>query len=278
MNDGGGRLPTFLIIGAMRSGTTSLTRYLRAHPEVCMATHKEVHFFDENFHRGIDWYRSCFRCHHDGHETFEATQNYMYDRAALHRISEVVPAIRLIAILRNPVDRAYSHYWLNRARKREPLEFGEALKAEADRLAGGSLHDRFTYSYIDRGRYARQLQEVDSLYTKDHMHVLLFEDLRDSPEEAFRGVCQFLDIDDAVIPPNLGTTVNPYVTFRSLAVRRWIPRLPRLLGRAVAKVNTRSASYPSMDPALRADLIERLDEERVALETWLDRDLSVWRA
>jgi Sulfotransferase domain len=278
MNDGGGRLPTFLIIGAMRSGTTSLTRYLRAHPEVCMAMHKEVHFFDQQFDRGTDWYRSCFRCHHEGHETFEATQNYMYDEASLRRMADVVPAARLVAILRNPVDRAYSHYWLNRARNREPLEFREALKAEPDRLADGSLHDRFLYSYIDRGRYARQLLEVESLYPKDHMHVVLFEDLRDTPAEAFRDVCRFLDIDDSVVPPNLGTTVNPYVTFRSLAVRRLIPRLPGLLGRAVGKVNTRSASYPPMDPDVRVELVRRFGDDRVALEAWLGRDLSVWRA
>jgi hypothetical protein len=277
MDHQSGALPSFLIIGAMRSGTSSLARYLRAHPEVCMATQKEVHFFDRNFERGVDWYRSLFPCPNDGQAVGEATQTYMYDQEALERMWRLLPDSRLIAILRNPIDRAYSHYWLNRARGREPLDFGAALEAERERLGTGSLDARFWYSYVDRGRYVRQLKAVCQRYRRDLVHVLLFEDLRDAPAETFSVVCRFLGVEHTVIPPNLGATVNPYVTFRSLRVRRLAGRVPRPIGRGLARLNTKMASYPPMDPAVRSKLAARFEDDTVALEAWLGRDLSAWR-
>src|SRR5437764_7156012 len=114
-------LPNFFIIGAMRSGTTSLTRYLNAHPDVFVAPGKELHFFDQRFDRGLDWYRDCFERAAGQRAIGEATQSYMYDAEAMTRLAVTVPKARLLAILRNPVDRAWSHYWLNRALALETL-------------------------------------------------------------------------------------------------------------------------------------------------------------
>src|SRR5688572_14326389 len=117
----GARLPDFLIVGAMRSGTTSLHKYLQAHPDVFVASGKEVHFFDRRYGRGLDWYRSRFAGVTTERVVGEATPAYMYDENAIARIAHDLPDARLIVVLRNPVDRAYSHYWRNRSRGRENL-------------------------------------------------------------------------------------------------------------------------------------------------------------
>jgi hypothetical protein len=272
-----GRLPDFLVIGAMRSGTSSLARYLRAHPSICLATQKEVHFFDRNFDQGIEWYRRHFPCSHAGHLTGEATQTYLFDKEALDQMASVVPDARIIVILRHPIDRAYSHYWLNRSRGREPLEFAAAIEAEPHRVENGGLNERFWYSYLGRGRYTRQLVAVAERYPRDRVSVHLFDELRDSPEATYGSICDFLGVDNGFHPPNLGTVVNPYVTFRSLRVRALSRRLPAQLRKAVARVNTRVGMYPAMDVELRRDLIARFEEEIVSLESWLGKDLSLWR-
>jgi Sulfotransferase domain len=272
-----GMLPNFLIVGAMRSGTSSLARYLRAHPDVCMATQKEVRYFDRNFERGVDWYRAHFPCSQLNPAVGEATQTYMYDGKALERMASVVPGARLIAILRNPVDRAYSHYWLNRERQREPLEFREAIEAEPERIANGDLNQRLFYSYLDRGRYARQLSRICELYSREKLHVILFDDLCSSPREAYQSICRFLGIDNAFIPPNLGDVVNPYVSVRSVKVRNITRGLPRRFANAVGRINSRVGSYPPLDPSMRAELLARFESEIKALEEWLGRRIPAWR-
>jgi hypothetical protein len=277
MTSGLGRLPDFLVIGAMRSGTSSLARYLRAHPSICLATKKEVRFFDLNYDKGIGWYKSHFPCSHPGHRTGEATQTYLYDADALERMAGSVPDALLIAILRHPVERAYSHYWLNRARGRESLEFSEALEAETGRLARGRPQEKFWYSYVDRGRYAQQLRRVSRFYPRERILVVLFDDLVTSPTETFQSVCQFLEVDDTFTPPTLGSVVNPYITFRSPGVRRLTKKLPGLARKVVARLNNRDASYPPMEPSLRRDLVSQYEEEIASLEGWLGRGLSAWK-
>lgn len=277
MSEGRGRLPDFLVIGAMRSGTSSLARYLRAHPAICFATEKEVHFFDRNFDRGLEWYKRHFPCDHPGHLTGEATQTYMYHGEALDRMVAVVPKARLIVTLRHPVERAYSHFWLNRARGREPLDFRQAIDAEPERIRTGGLNERLWYSYLGRGSYARQLVGVAERYSREQLLVLRFEDLRDAPARTYRRICTFLQIDDGFLPAELGRVVNPYVTFRSLRARDLARRLPGPFRRVVGRLNTRHASYPPMDAALRRELNARFDEEIGSLEMWLGEDLSAWR-
>jgi hypothetical protein len=271
-----GRLPDFLIIGAMRSGTTSVARYLGAHPDVYIAPQKEVRFFDRNFELGLDHYRRQFAGARDDQIVGEATQTYLYDRTALDRIAETLPAVKLVAILRDPVDRAYSHYWQNRALGKEPLSFGAAVSAEPERLRTAGLDLRLRYSYLDRGRYLDQLKRVTERFSRSALHVLLFEDLRDTPTATYRGVCQFLEVSASVDPPNLGDALNPFVTFRSRWLRQVSRRFPGPLRRVAGRINARTEEYEPMDPALRADLLDRFAAPNAELAQWLGRDLRAW--
>lgn len=271
-------LPNFLIVGAMRSGTTSLARYLGAHPDVFVAPEKEVHFFDRNFERGLDWYRQRFAGADQVPAVGEATQTYMYEEQAVSRLRSTLPRARLIAILRDPVDRAYSHYWLNRTLGSEALSFEDALEREPERLASGDVASSRTFSYLDRGRYLPQLERICALYSRSSVHVLLFDDVRDRPADAYADACSFLGVDSTFRPPNLGRPINRHVTFRSRPLRGLATGMPRPLRRGLERLNVRTDAYPPMDAALRQRLIEHFRAENQALAAWLDRDLSSWGA
>jgi hypothetical protein len=273
------RLPDFLIVGAMRSGTTTLFRLLAAHPEIGGAPGKEIRFFDLHFDRGLDWYQGRFSPVAGCRLIGEASQTYMYDPVASKRLLALLPHAKLIAILRDPVDRAYSHYWLNKARGREPLDFSHALGEESARIGRDPI-SRYLYSYVDRGRYHVQLQRLSDPLDDAHLHVVLFDDLRDDPAATYRELCRFLHVDDSFVPGLLGERINAYQEVRSLRLRRLTKTLKRR-GTTVAKrasgllgaLNRRRTFYPPMSSDIRDRLAKVFREDNLALARWLGRDL-----
>jgi hypothetical protein len=204
-------LPDFLIIGAQKCGTTFLYQFLVQHPRVKSAFLKEVHYFDLNFAKGNNWYRSNFPVQLRNTRTYitgEASPYYLFHPHAAKRASMVVPDAKLIILLRNPVDRAYSHYQHQVKRvtgeARETLAFEEAIKAEERILpaeVSKMLQDEYyqspghrTRSYLSRGRYIDQLLKWSSLFPKRRMLVLRSEDLFDDTTKALERVLDFLAI------------------------------------------------------------------------------------
>ena len=271
-------LPTFLIVGAMRAGTTALSGYLRDHPDVFISRRKELNFFDAYFDRGLDWYAQWFEGAGDYPAVGEATPSYMYAEEAAQRMATVLPDAKLVASLRNPVDRAYSHYWLNRARAMEKLSFADAVAAEPARLASGDWAARFSRSYLDRGRYLRQLQRLTGRYPRESLHVVVFEHLLERPEQVFGSLCRFIGVDDTFHPGRLGSAQAAFRTYRFKRLHRLSRRFPPRVRGTVRALNSRPASYPPLDPGFRAELVARFEEENQALESWLGIDLSAWRS
>ena len=275
------RLPNFCIIGAQKSGTTSLAYYLRAHPDVFLAPGKEVHYFSLHYHKGTEWYKAHFAKATTQRALGEATPTYMAFEEAPERMAAAVPEARLIAILRNPVDRAYSHYWHNRSRYRESLAFVDALAAEPKRKASNDPVERKyrNHSYLERGRYLEQLQRFCQYYPREALLVLLFEDLRDAPLKTFQKVCRFLDIADTVAPGNLGVVFNRGGSLwqRSSRFRKLAWYLP-MLQKPINGGKEENPSYPPIDPALRAELQRQFVEDNAALAAWLGRNLSHWNS
>ena len=132
----GGRLPDFLILGEMKCGSTTLWQLLSKHPRIFFPDEKELHFFNARPDRPLSAsdYERCFASSDSDHLLGEATPNYLFDEDASVRIHRTIPEARLIAILRDPVMRAWSHYWHNVRRGREPLSFQRALAAEPERI------------------------------------------------------------------------------------------------------------------------------------------------
>jgi hypothetical protein len=270
-----GPLPTFLLVGAMKSGTTTLIRTLGAHPDV-YAPDQEVRFFDRHYDRGLDWYRGEFAAAGDARAVGESTPAYLYQPHAVPRMAATLPDATLVAILREPVARAYSHYWHNRTRGHEELSFEEALDAEPERLAARGPLRRPRYAYVGHGRYVEQIERLTQHYPRSAVEVVLFEDLRRDPNAVLARLFSVLGVDPAKAPERVEAQ-NRYLEFRSMRMRGPIRRLPMPLRRVAARLNVRYTTYPPLEPDARARVQARFEDANRELAAWLGRDLSEWR-
>lgn len=204
------RLVNFLICGTQKGGTTTLNCYLREHPEICVAEKKEVHFFDdEAYFRGKtpDYaeYHSFFSPQSRHRLVGESTPEYMYFHDAPRRIWEYNPDMKIIVVLRNPIERAYSHWNMEYSRKMETLPFWDAIRSEPERCRQVlPLQHRF-HSYIDRGFYLEQLRRLWFYFSKQRVLALKSEYLRDHPADALGEICEFLGVApyERIVPKTL---------------------------------------------------------------------------
>ena len=204
-------LPDFLIIGEAKCGTTSLYDDLVSHPSVLEAAVKEVHFFDLRYHRGLDWYKAQFplawrmrRTPGDRVQTGEASPYYLFHPHAPARIKQAMPGVKLIAMLRNPVERAYSHYQHEFRKHRETLTFEEAVAREPERLRGElermlenpryNSREHRRHAYVTRGVYVDPLQQVRRLFGEKQLLVIKSEDYFAAPDTTLRQVIEFLEL------------------------------------------------------------------------------------
>ena len=195
-------LPDFLVLGAQKAGTTALYAYLRWHPGITGPSWKEVSFFDRHWWRGEGWYRGQFPLRSGGQIVGEVSPSYLFHPLAPERARTLVPDARLIALVRNPVDRAYSQYQHAVALGREPLSFEDALAAEDERTRGevdrlvadprafsGAWWD---HTYVARGRYAEQLERWLRVFPREQLLVVVTEELGAAPGETYAASLGFL--------------------------------------------------------------------------------------
>jgi Sulfotransferase domain len=244
-------LPDFLVIGAQKAGTTALYAYLRWHPTILGPFWKEVSFFDRHWTKGEAWYRGQLPLHGEGKLVGEASPSYVFHPLAPARVHSLVPDVRLVVLLREPGDRAYSHYQHEVALGREPLSFEDALEAEDERLRGEverlSADPRafsrawWDHTYASRGLYADQLERWLALFPREQLLALTTEELGARPEETYASVLAFLGA-----PPH---SLDEY---------------PRVFDR----------DYPPMREETRAALTERFAEPNRRLERLLGRPLG----
>jgi Sulfotransferase domain len=208
-------LPEFVIIGTQRGGTTSLYQYLVDHPDVSGALlTKEVHYFDTNFGRGVGWYRAFFptRAARERHRRRtgnalvcgEASPYYLFHPLVPERAHALLPDARLIVMLRDPVERAFSHHRHEVELGYEQLSFEEALDREPERLAGEVERMRADpgyvsfehqhHSYAARGHYAAQLEAWMRLYERDQLCVVISEEFFADPGPVLRRVQEFVGV------------------------------------------------------------------------------------
>jgi hypothetical protein len=260
-------LPDYLIIGAHRAGSTSLWAYLSQHPSVAVNFPrvqgvKGVRYFDENYFRGDDWYRSHFattayrgylRRRHDGPALAgDASSYYLFHPAAAERAAKVVPDAKVIVLLRNPVDRAYSHWLRERRDGKEPLErFEEAVEAEAGRLAGeidrirgderyySYAHENF--SYMTQGHYLEPLRRWLEHFPRERVHIEVSERFAKDPQGGYDRVLEFLGL--------------PQASLRDARPRNTIESTP-------------------LDPVLRRELSARMAPANERLEEFLGMELG----
>jgi hypothetical protein len=256
----GGRLPTFLIIGAMKAGTTSLYHYLRTHPQIYMPDEKEVMFFDarHTWSRGVEWYAQQFAPAPPGAVALgEASTSYTkfpVVQGVPERIASVLPGVRLIYVLRHPVDRMRSHYLylLSRGKERRPIE-----QAFAEDQA-----------YLDTSRYAMQIEQYLPHLPLDRFLFVDSRDLADRRAETLRTIYRFIGVDEGWTSP-----VVDREFFRS-SERRMKPGLTQKL-RGVPGVATMVRRVPAPVRSLARRLpADRVDVERARIDDDLRRRLE----
>ena len=262
-------LPSFVIPGAQKSGTTTLHDVLGQHPAVWVSEPKELHFFDQHRDRGLEWYANQFTPGSQHAAWGESTPFYLYNDSVREDMARSLPDTRFIVILREPVARAYSHYWFSRSKGLEALPtFADAVDAEPARLAGRRGGQPAKFSYLDRGHYLRQLQSLEGLVGRARLLIHLLDDLHDDPQRVVQVTCEFLGLD-----PSPVSTLDPQVR-NTFADRTW--NSARKRAGAERAEGVPKDAYPPMDPVLRGELRQRFREENHALAAWLGRDLAHW--
>lgn len=207
----GRALPDFIIAGAMKSGTTSLFSHMAQHPGIFPTNKKEVHYFDgglspsvDTYRRGEAWYRTHFPLRRQmgaGAKAFEASPLYMFNPLAAGRIASLLPEVKIIIALRNPTDRAISHYFHEKRKGREPLPILEAFHREEERLAGALRTQNYKdqsfihHSYKARGMYCEQVERFFQVLPRGQILILNSSDVFADAEGTLRRVLEFVGVD-----------------------------------------------------------------------------------
>ncbi len=212
--------PDFLVVGAQKAGTSSLFQYLIAHGSYLRPLLKETNFFDVNYDRGLDWYLAYFPllAHKRARElrtggrviTGESATYYLPHPWAPRRAAEHFPHVKIIVMMRDPVDRAISHYYHNVRAGRETLPMDEAFGREAERIGascerllqdpGFRSHEHQHYSYLLRGRYLEQIERWLAYFPRHQIRLVISEEMFADPDRSFRELCGFLDIPVRSLP------------------------------------------------------------------------------
>lgn len=290
-------LPNFLIIGAQKSGTTSLYYYLKQHPQIYMSPEKEPHFFTyeggepvfDGPGRGwvtpitdLEEYQRLFRDVSNEAAVGEASPSYIYFEKAVRRIRHHVPGVKLIAILRDPAERAYSNFLHAVRSGREPLDdFEQALNEEEARI-----NDNWgpVWHYRRKGFYYVQLKRYFEAFDRNQINVYLYEDLEADPVRLSQRIFDFLDVDYAFVPDFLerqnvsgvprNRVLRSVLTKASAAtpvVKDYVPRrLRRYIG------NKMLTKPPRLSPETRQRLIEVYRDDILKLQRLIQRDLTSW--
>ena len=282
----GGRLPEFVVLGAAKAGTTSLHQYLGRHTYIYMADPKEPQFFsrDEVFARGEQWYRSLFAGARPNQVCGEGSTTYTrwpHTADAATRLCAMLPDVRLIYLMRHPVDRAYSHY-AHHMRLGVTKSFERALAQDE--------------IYVDCSLYMKQLERYLRFLPRELILPLLTQDLQERRRETLEQVQRFLDVP---VEPIAEPPINANVSGSDHFIRRYttglVRRLPgssAVVGRVAPQTRQRAFQWikrspvgrllarghrlPPMTPQVRAMLLARFREPNRELEAFLGRSLAHW--
>lgn len=273
-------LPNFLIIGAMKSGTTTLYHLLKSHPDIFMAENKEPQYFSDDikFNKGLRWYESLFARHGNERLVGEASTNYAKYPAFKNvpeRIKRTLNDAKIIYVLRDPVDRIYSHFVHNYYMGREENDF--------ESVVNKSEH------YINVSKYYYQIQQYLEYFDRDHIKVILLDDLNDHPAETMADIYRFLGVDDKFTPAIMGERRHSTESKKGqsgflMSMLRKVPfyhsisnNIPDSIKGILNTILRKKVAPPvKPDASIRRAIQKKLEQDILSLQDYLGRDLSHW--
>ena len=271
-------IPTFLICGAQKSGTTSLYKTLGQHPKICLASNKEIHFFDreKNFRKGKKWYKEFFsHCNQSLHvHICEATPHYYRNEKAAKRIAHFAD-VKIIFILRDPVDRAYSNYWHNKQRGSEIRKFSDAIKSE-DGIK----------KYIKKGLYYKHIKAYYRYFEKEKVKIVTFEDFVER-KGVLKEIFEFLELEYVDVEIATGNKTRAPSSYLSTLLRYyykkvspWVPKYLQTTTKGIrraVKMYTESEGYKKIDKKVRREIEPWFLEDIKKIHKNIDVDISSWK-
>lgn len=298
-------MPNFLIIGAAKSGTTSIWHQLEQHPQIFMVPNKQLNFFalekedrdfrgppprDPSLHsiKTIEAYRAQFAEVANETAVGEASNLYLYSPTAAERIREYLPDVKLIAVLRHPAERAYSRFLHMVRNGREPLtNFAQALDEEEARIRDHWWPD---FHYLHVGLYYAQLRRYFDVFPREQLKIYLYEDLRSDPLGVLQDLFRFLGVDDTFTPDasikynvsGIPKNENLHLFLQKLrqvrpTVERFLPEgLQHRVLRVASNIHNQNLAKPQLSPEVRMRLVEGYREDTLKLQDLIQRDLTAW--
>lgn len=280
-------------IGPPKTATTWVYECLKLHPQIAASPKDSIHYFDMHYARGHEWYAQHFSAAIPGQKLFDPTPSYIWSPKAPDRIHKYNPDARIMFTLRNPIERAFSHFWHLKKQGATTLTFDKVLYG----------YDYFS-TWLEPGLLGKAIERYLELFSKDQLHWILYEDIENNPVTVFKNVTRFCGIDDEFTPPSLYQKVNVAGSRRTLRGRiaqslgwrlsksandEWVRIGEMLLESEKTPAATRPGSLAywtsgkkeylrGIDPELRFELQTICEPEIGRMEDLLEIDLSAWRS
>ncbi len=289
------QLPGFLCVGAAKSGTTSLHEILSAHPDIYLPERKEIHFFenDENYSKGLKWYEQYFLAYKNEKITGEITADYMFYDYVPKRIATALGnQVKLIYMLRDPVDRAYSEYLFNVRRGFFKGSFLQAIEHEK-KFDPTQFQNRY-FTHIYRSMYAGHISNMFNEFNEraNHHFIIFEEDFKKNKEATFTNLFQFLDVPyhalqfDQVYKPAYVPRFQSLqqLVFKPNRLRKFVRRLlpsykfrRKIKDQLLPAINKSSVAVEKLDPVIKQELVKKYFYDDIQkTQDLIQRDLSIW--
>ena len=252
-------IPTFFLAGYQKTASTWLHHCLLEHPDVYVPDGDATHFFDIYYYRGLDWYRTFFQDAVGYRQIGDTTPSFMRSHTSRVRMARFNPAAKIIVTLRNPIERAFSHYWHEKKKRKINYRFEECLSNNVD------IFD----DWIATGFYYSHLTDLFALFPRQQVLVLFYDDLQESPTDFLDRTLRFLEVDTDFEPSVLKQAVN----------KAWYrPTWSEMFDNLRNGRSLRESEYDrGIDPEFRKRLQEVFRESNAKLGELVGRDLSHWK-
>lgn len=282
----------FFCVGAQKAGTSTLHDIIKQHPDVSLPKRKETHFFrdDDKYDKGQNFFFKLFEQKPWVKVYGEIDPEYLYFENCAQRIKETFQNVKIIIILRNPVERAYSHYLMTKSRGLEELSFDEAIYAERNRL--NSHFDHINYSYISRGMYMKQIERFELIFGPENVTVFFFDDLIADAKTVVTKFVEFAGLEPYAFDYAVKSNVASEAKNEKIRDFVYKPnKLKKLIGKlipskqlkndimtTIVSKNKKEAKKSPLSLELKKEMYNRFFESEIEdLEAKLDINLEHWK-